>query len=75
MLFLHLDELKYYSISKKKSPLGDIFLFLGFLEGYVLPEGFAELLELDLSLDFLLVLSSPICFARFLIFKLYKLNL
>ena len=41
----------------------------------MLSEGFAELLELDLSLNFLLVLSSPVCFACLLVFKLYKLNL
>ncbi|MDQ5893725.1 MAG: hypothetical protein QG640_738 [Patescibacteria group bacterium] len=41
----------------------------------MLSESLAELLELNLSLDFLLVLSSPVCFACLLVFDLYKLNL
>ncbi len=71
---------KYYSIFKRKSPLGDLFfplrsLFFCLLESNVLSKSFAELLELDLSLDFLLVLAGPVCFACLLVLKLYKLNL
>lgn len=35
----------------------------------------AEFLELDLSLDSLLVFTSPVCFAGLLVFDLYKLIL
>jgi len=50
-------------------------LLLGLLEGDVLPELGAVLLELDLALDLLAVLAREIGLAGLLIFELYKLIL